>query len=122
MLDSLIILFFLGIIMSINYDNPSHSMYSSLCTISSMFCLTQVVTGYTHVHHDGSESTIDLVYVAAASMIKTCDTISPLSNSDHQGILIELNIKPANCDKSQGRLIWRYSHADWNRACELIEA
>ena len=76
----------------------------------------------THVHQNGSESTIDLVYVAAGSMIKTCDTIPPLSNSDHQGILIELSIKPANCDKSQGHLIWRYSHADWNRTCELIEA
>ena len=58
-------------------------MYSSLCTISSMFCLTQVVTGHTHVHHNGSKSTVDLVYVAAPSIIKTCDTISPLSNSDH---------------------------------------
>ena len=84
--------------MHVNYDNPSHSMYSSLCTISSMYCLTQVVTGHTHeLHHNGSESTIDLVYVAAASMIKTCDTISPLSNSDHKGIVIEINIKPANC-------------------------
>ncbi len=39
---------------NVNYDNPSHPLYSNLCSITSLYCLTQVVAGPTHVHHDGS--------------------------------------------------------------------
>lgn len=68
---------------SVNYDNPSHPMFSNLCTISNLYCLNQVVSGPTHEHHDGSRSTIDLVFVSEPSLLNQCDTISPLSNSDH---------------------------------------
>ncbi len=106
---------------STNYDNPSHPLYSNLCSITSLYCLTQVVVGPTHVHHDGSTSTIDLVFVSDPSMVNSCNTIPPLSNSDHYGIVMELNRKPEKPEKSKGRLIWRYSYADWNTARELID-
>ena len=106
---------------NINYDNPSHPMFSNLCTISSLYCLTQVVTGPTHVHHDDSKSTIDLVFVSEPSSLNRCDTVAPLSNSDHWGILIDFSKKQDKPDKSQGRLIWRYKYADWIKACELID-
>ena len=106
---------------NINYDNPSHPMFSNLCTISSLYCLTQVVTGPTHVHHDDSKSTIDLVFVSEPSSLNRCDTVAPLSNSDHGGILIDFSKKQDKPDKSQGRLIWRYKYADWIKACELID-
>ena len=64
-----------------------HPLYSSLCSI---FSLTQVVAGPTHVHHDGSTSTIDLVFVPDPSLVNSCNTIPPLSNSDHDGIVMEL--------------------------------
>ena len=48
------------------------------------------------------------------------DTVPPLSNSDHMGVLINLSQKSPKAEKSQGRLIWRYAHADWDKACELI--
>jgi len=48
---------------SVHFDNHSHPLYSNLSSISSLFSLTQVVVGPTQVHHDGSTSTIDLVFV-----------------------------------------------------------
>ncbi len=105
----------------LNFDNPSHPLYSNVCSITSLYCLTQVVVGPTHVHHDGSTSTIDLVFVRNPSMVNSCNTIPPLSNSDHYGIVMELNRKPKKSEKSKGRLIWRHSYADWNTACELID-
>ena len=78
---------------NINFDNPCHPMYSNLCTITTLYCLSQSVTGPTHVHHDGSKSTIDLVFVSEPSLLNTCDTIPPISYSDHRGILMELSQK-----------------------------
>ena len=65
-------------------------------------------------------ATIDLVFVSEPSLLNSCDTVPPLSNSDHMGVLIELSQKLPKAEKSQGRLIWRYAHADWDKACELI--
>jgi len=102
--------------------NLTHPLYSNLCSITSLFSLTQVVgVGPTHVHHDGSTSTIDLVFVPDPSLVNSCNTITPLSNSDHYGIILELNRKPKKAAKAKGRLIWRYSCADWNTACQLID-
>ena len=80
-----------------------------------------MVTGPTHEHHDGSRSTIDLVFMSEPSLLNQCDTVPPLSNSDHCGVLMDLSKKQAIAEKSQGRLIWRYAYADWAKACELIE-
>ena len=77
-------------------------MYSNLCTITTLYCLHQSVTGPTHVHHDGSKSMIDLVFVSEPSLLSTCDTIPTLSNSDHRGILMELSQKPVRAEKTQG--------------------
>ena len=86
-----------------------------------LYCLTQVVTGPTHEHHDGTTSTIDLVFMSEPSTLKSCVTIPPLSNSDHLGIMVTLNRKPIKAEKIKGRLIWRYSLADWLKACQLID-
>ena len=71
---------------NVNYFNMSHPMHSNLCILSSLYCLKQTVTGPTHEHHDGNTSTIDLVFMSEPSMLQSCDTIPPLSNSDHLGI------------------------------------
>ena len=47
---------------NVDYDSPSHYMYSKLHIITTLYCVTQVVSGPTHVHHDDSKSTIDLVF------------------------------------------------------------
>lgn len=92
-------------------------------SISNLYCLHQTVTGPTHVHHDGSKSTIDLVLMSepSFSMLNRCETIPPLANSDHLGISLDLSIKPIKTEKTQGRLIWRYAYADWTKACELTD-
>ena len=105
---------------NVNYDNP-HPMFSNLCTISNLYCLKQVVTGPTHVHHNGTRSTIDLVFMSEPSFLNQCDTIPPLSNSDHWEILMNLSKKPAKAVKTQGRLIWHYAYVDWTKACKLID-
>ena len=89
--------------------------------ISNPYCLNQVVSGPTHEHHDGSRSIIDLVFMSEPSLLNQCDTIPPLSNSDHWGILMDLSKKPAKAAKTQGQLIWHYAYADWTKACELID-
>ena len=106
---------------NVNFDNPSHPLYSNLCNVMSLFSLSQSVVGPTHVQNNTS-STIDLVFVSNPSLVSECSTIPPLSNSDHLGILLDLKKKLKPSDKCQGRLIWRYSHADWDKACDLIES
>ena len=96
-------------------------MYSNLCNVMSLFSLSQSVVGPTHVQNNTS-STIDLVFVSNPSLVNECSTIPPLSNSDHLGILLDLKKKLKPSDKCQGRLIWRYSHADWEKACDLIDS
>ena len=106
---------------NVNIDNPHHPMYTNLCSITTLYCLHHKVTGPTHVHHDGTKSTIDLVFVSEPSLMDACDTIPPLSNSDHEGILMELSQKSIKTEKTQGRKIWRYTYADWDKASELID-
>ena len=76
------------------------------------YSLTQVVVGPTHVHHDSSTSTIDLAFVPDPSLVNSCNTIPPLSNSDHYGVVMELNRKPEKAAKAKGQLTWRYSYAE----------
>ena len=52
-----------------------------------------------------------------------CITIPPLANSDHLGLLVSITAGSVRSQpKRKRRKIWRYSHADFDRACELIEA
>ena len=72
---------------NVNFVNPSHPLYSKLCNIMSTYCLTQIVSECTHVHHNGSTSIIDLVFLSNPSSLHSCVTVPPLSNSDHNGLL-----------------------------------
>ena len=76
----------------------------------------------THVHHSGTSSTIYLLFTSNPSRINDCITIPALSNSDHLGLLARLRLKSVNPIKAKTRSVWRYSLADWDRACKLIEA
>jgi hypothetical protein len=81
-----------------------------------------IYIGPTHVHHDGSTSAIDLVFTSNPSSVSNSEIIPPLANSDHYGVLLELKKKPDKVEKSQGRLVWRYSLTNWSQACELVQA
>ena len=107
---------------NVNFADPSHPHYNSLHAIMSLYSLSQHVTDTTHTHHSGSSSTIDLLFTNEDSLLHTCETILPLSNSDHCGIRAVVNRKvhKQRC-KSKGRKIWRYTYADWNAACDAID-
>ena len=100
-------------------------MFNKLNHIATTFGLEQIVREPTHVHHNHSLSRIDLVFISNAQLANSCSTVPPLSNSDHNGILIQMQWKQSgssNCpNNSKGRTVWIYNHADWDRANELIE-
>ncbi len=86
-----------------------HPLFSTLESLSHSLSLQQVVTEPTHVHHNGSTSLIDLVFVSNPLLINTCSVIPPLSNSDHNGLSLQCNWKSThrdNCDNhSKGRVV-----------------
>ena len=90
------------------------------------FYILRLVHSFTHVSPSGSSSTIDLAFVSDSSTVLLCDTVPPLSTSDHNGILLDLKLSGArkHCSGTT-RLIWDYKHADsdkanvmWVSACE----
>ena len=108
--------------LNVNFVNPSHPLYSKLCNIMSTYCLTQIVTECTHVHHNDSTSIIDLVILSNPASLLSCVTVPPLSNSDHNGLLTTMKWKGTGSGvHSSRRPIWRYAYADWEKACELID-
>ena len=84
-----------------------------------------MVTEPTHVHHNGSKTFIDLVFVSNPVLTNSCHIIPPLSNSDHNGVLVQCSWKPTarhNCtNHSTGRIVWCYNQADWVKASTLID-
>ena len=58
-----------------------------------LFSLTQVVSSYTHVSPTGNTSLIDLALISNTSKVSQCQTISPLCNSDHLGVELDIKVK-----------------------------
>ena len=85
----------------------------SLC---NLFSLHQIVTAPTHVHHKGTTSLIDLIFVTNNLLTNFCNVISPLGNSDHNGIHMKCSWK------STARIVWCYDQADWEGALTLIDS
>ena len=104
---------------NINFYNRIHP---SLSNILSTFGLTQVVNDYTHIHKGNCFSLIDLVLMSTPSSLSSCRVIPPLANSDHLGIEVNIKLKESNKSvRHSSRVIWQYSHADWDEACKQIE-
>ena len=80
------------------------------------------VTGPTRVQQDGSSSTVDLLFSNEESLVHKCETVPPLSTSDHFGVVSIINKKFGKQRiRSKGCRIWRYSYVDWDGACEAID-
>ena len=45
----------------------------------------------------------------------------PPANSDHQGISLKVKTNIQTHVRVNKRVIWRYAHADFDRACEVID-
>ena len=108
---------------NINFLDVSNPLYTYLMNISFTFGLCQVVESPTHINNGCAHSLIDLVFISNSSFLSFCQTIPPLSTSDHLGLLIGLKMKfsPEKV-RSQKRVVWRYSSADWDKAREMIDA
>jgi len=108
---------------NINYNDPSHHLYSKLCNISHFLNLTQVVTGSTHTSPHGNPSLIYLAFMSSPCQLLDCYVIPPIANSDHNGLKIRVNWKPGAQSPRPGqntRTIWHYAHADFDKARDLI--
>jgi len=69
---------------------------------------------------NGSATLIDLAFLSNPSCCEECYVIPPLCNSDHNGI--SLNLKWRAVKKSQSCKVWKYSQANFELACALIDA
>ena len=105
---------------NVNVKDSSHPCYQRLCDLMSLYGLSQVVSDVTHTHHNGVSSTIDLVLLSSPSQLIKCCTVSPFGNSDHNGIVTTVKWNPVTAPTHRRRTIWRYAHADWDKAREVI--
>ena len=111
---------------NVDYSNPSHPLFDKLDHIACIFDLEQIVKEPTHVHHNHSLSIIEIIFLTNPHLVNLCSIVPPLSNSDHNGILIQMwwrQSGSSSCpNNSKGRKIWLYNHADWDRAIELLDS
>ena len=107
---------------NMDFYNPHHPLYPRLTTLMSTFSLTQVVSQHTHFGPHG-RSLIDLVLLSQPSQLQSCSVIPPLGNSDHHGIILSLKWRLLRKSVvSKKRSVWRYKHADFTRACSLLNS
>ena len=78
---------------NVNFTDMSHPLHHTLQSIMTLYSMSQHVSSPTHTHHSGSNSTIDLLFTSEDSLLHKCETVPPLSNSDHYGILSVVNRK-----------------------------
>ena len=106
---------------NIDFLLQSHPLFSKLACITSSFLLHQVVCHPTHFSYSGVPSIIDLCFLSHLSKLVSCNTITPLSTSDHMGI--HLTYKLPNTSKKPNtprRSVWCYSLGDFEKACEML--
>ena len=105
---------------NIHVSTCSHPLYYTLHCVMSTLALYQVMKEYTHVYHNGTHSSIDLLFTSNPQLLHGCSAVPPLSNSDHYGILASFSLKATTFIPNR-RLVWRYKLADWDMACDCIE-
>ena len=107
---------------NVNYFCTQSYLYKYLMNSFIPFSLHQVVKDTTHNGPTGQPSLIDLVFLSNLSSFRFCNIISPLGNSDHNGLQLNLSWSTTMSNlSSQSRSIWNYSRADFSRARDLID-
>ena len=91
--------------------------------ITSSFLFYQVVKSFTHFNQSGNHSIIDLAFVSSPFLLNFCNTIPPLSTSDHHGFILSFhsNVVSRRPSTSTRRTVWCYAQADFDLACELLD-
>ena len=106
----------------VDYFCKNHPYFCKLQSIFQTLSLSQVVQFPTHATLNGDTSLIDWAVLSNVELLSECSIIPPLSNSDHNGTYLLLKWEQsAEYVEQQPRTVWRYSLADFERACELIE-
>ena len=107
---------------NVNIANPDHPLYNKIEELMDSFVLTQVVTSPTHISPNSEPSVIDLVFISNMHLFKVCNIIPQLANSDHFGLHVCIKHTSDTIPQSATtrRKIWRYKHADFNRANDLL--
>ena len=76
----------------------------------------------THLIPNEQSSLIDLVFMSSPQVLTECSTVPQLDNSDHLGLRVILQERSTVQRVCQTRRsIWRYSHADFEMACCLLD-
>ena len=105
---------------NVNYFDTSHHLFSKLLFVTNSLALTQVVSDATY-YSTNSNSLIDLVFLSSPTDLLLCETIPPLSNSDHLGLHFKISIPKSKRHSTKcERKVWRYAYTDFNRANEMI--
>ena len=98
----------------------THPLYGHLSDFMTSFCLSQIVDSPTHFSPTGKPSLIDLVFVSNLHSCLNCTTIPQLANSDHFGLSLSMKTDHLPSNSFPRRRVWRYKHADFQRANEML--
>ena len=74
----------------------------------------------TRVISSNRATLIDLALVSNVNYVQECSVITPLANSDHNGIYLAIKHKKPT-KSSVRRQVWKYSQADFSKASDLID-
>ena len=113
-----------GLLRDFNVDFSSqslHHMNSTLSNLRNTFSLTKVVTTPTCICPNRQSSLIDLVFMSSPDSLSLCSSMPCLGSADHQGLCIVIQRAMFTPYTQLGkRTIWRYGHADFDHACEML--
>jgi len=109
---------------NVNFCNQTHPLYfqivkyfESFLLVSDCFWIYSYMPqwGYLHDWPHCHVITFSLIF-------DFCETIPPLANSDHFGLLLQSQWRQTRQSTGDpARLIWLYKDADWHKACHLFE-
>ena len=105
---------------NVDFSTPS-PLLSELQTATDLFDLHQFVRHPTHYSHSASPSVIDLVFVPS-DMHATCSILPPVSNSDHNSILLDFPFNLNSSTSCSLRRVWLYDKADFSLANSLLSS
>ena len=106
---------------NVDYSQPS-SLLNKINAVSDLFSLVQVVHQPTHYSHSGSPSTIDLVFVPSFLQSSECQIFPPVSNSDHNSLMLSIPLCSESNILSTSHRVWFYDKADFSLANQLISS
>ena len=90
-----------------------------LYNVANLHALTIIPTGHTRVT-SSCATTIDLMLTTSPELVKNCQTIPPIGTSDHNGIISVVSLLTHTVASQPSRKIWRYNHANFSLANELL--